>query len=197
MKAGDYVICIDDSNWNEEVFERFNTIPVAGRVYQIRRVIPHWSIKNGPDGLALAGIFGDWDIFETFDGREIYEEYHFRQDRFKLTNAETLEDDCESPNKHLQDLVTTISVPKQTDREIMDDYLARFKEMSNQQIVDAFNKQVMVGCVFVRRQLLYTIALREVMEERFHSSPIYILNSEGPGFKSKIVLVEDKIYLSE
>ena len=90
MNAGDYVICIDDKNWSNEVHLHFDTLPVKNHVYRIRRVIPNIEIKNGPAGLALEGIFGAWDIFETYEGSNVYEEYHFRKNRFRVVDITDL-----------------------------------------------------------------------------------------------------------
>lgn len=92
MKAGDYIICIDDKNWSIEVDLYFDTLPVKNQVYRIRRVIPNIEIKNGPAGLALENIFGAWDIFETYDGRNVFEEYHFRMNRFRIMDQADLTD---------------------------------------------------------------------------------------------------------
>lgn len=100
MKAGDYVVCINDKNWSKDAHHRFDTLPVKDRVYRIRRVIPNIERKNGPAGLALEGIFGAWDMFETYDGRTVFEEYHFRKNRFRIIDETELKNLLEQTLQH-------------------------------------------------------------------------------------------------
>lgn len=83
MKAGSYVICVDDSNWSEHALADFNRLPILGHTYRVRRIIPHIQVENGPDGVALEGIFGQWKLYQTFDKNVVFEERHFRMNRFR------------------------------------------------------------------------------------------------------------------
>ena len=83
MKPGDYVVCVNDRNWSANAKNSFNKLPVAGQVYRIRRIIANSEYPHGPAGIALEGIYGRWDLIIHFNGTEIFEEYHFRKNRFK------------------------------------------------------------------------------------------------------------------
>lgn len=195
MKAGDYVICINDSNWDKDVYHVFNLVPVKGHIYRIRRVIPNWGSPDGPDGIALEGVFGDWEIFEHYNGSEIYEEYHFRKDRFQVIEQD--QEELLTSLKKLQYIGNhspAVKLVQQSDDEITQEYLERFHGFSNQELVDAFNQQVRIGTVAVRRQMLYIIALKEVMQERFTTSIILWKNDYNFSLKQRLRLVDDIIY---
>jgi hypothetical protein len=82
MKPGSIVVCIDDTGWDEHVSKDFPFLPVKNRRYTVRRIIPHFIDPNIPDGVALEEIRGNWDFFKTYNGTIVYEEYHFRMNRF-------------------------------------------------------------------------------------------------------------------
>ena len=82
MKAGSLVICIDDSNYSFYAKDLYNKLPKKYCIYRIRRIIPHITDPDGPDGVALEGIFGKWEQTENYKGQPIFEEYHFRKNRF-------------------------------------------------------------------------------------------------------------------
>jgi len=83
MKVGSYVICVDDGNWWSDIHVYFDKLPEAGQIYRIRRIIPNLRIPDGPDGLALEEIYGRWIRVETWDHRVVFEEVHFRKNRFQ------------------------------------------------------------------------------------------------------------------
>lgn len=83
MKVGSYVICINAKHWHNNAAKYFNKLPVEGTIYEIRRIIPDFTGKYGPEGLALYGIKGKWDTFKSLEGNDVYEEYHFRKDSFR------------------------------------------------------------------------------------------------------------------
>jgi hypothetical protein len=93
MQEGSYVICINDSNWGNLAFKKLSALPVKGKVYQVRRFIPNFDTCCNEDGIALEGIFGDWDIYKINSNKRIYEEFHFRISRFReIENPILIED---------------------------------------------------------------------------------------------------------
>jgi hypothetical protein len=87
MKPGSIVCCIDDTGWSQDVYQLFPTHPKQDNLYVIRRVIPNWVDPNGLPGIALEEIFGNWTLFKTYSGQTIFEEYHFRKNRFQEVQA--------------------------------------------------------------------------------------------------------------
>jgi len=83
MKPGSIVRCIDDSNWRELAHQDFPRLPVKDALYTIRRIIPNIIQRDGPTGVALEEIRGVWDTFQTYEGTYVYEECHFRLNRFE------------------------------------------------------------------------------------------------------------------
>lgn len=83
MQAGSYVVCINDTNWDAIAYVLLPELPVKGRVYKVRRVIPNFDDNSSEDGIALEGIYGEWRIFNTYYGTQVYEEFHFRMSRFR------------------------------------------------------------------------------------------------------------------
>lgn len=90
MKAGDHVICVNDQHWPYWAEQTFNKLPKKGKYYRVRRVIPNLRSKGGPDGIAVDGIFGEWDYFMTPDGKKVFEECHFRKDRFRVVTKDDM-----------------------------------------------------------------------------------------------------------
>ena len=82
MKPGSVVLGVDDSNWDEYARKDFSELPISGRLYTVRRVIPNIIDPSGPDGIALAEIFGSWHFFDHYNGKTVFEECHFRKNRF-------------------------------------------------------------------------------------------------------------------
>jgi len=87
MQAGSFVVCVDDSNWDAMAYVLLPKLPTKGYIYKVRRIIPNFDIDCAEDGIALEGIFGDWRIFNTCYGTQVYEEYHFRMSRFREIDA--------------------------------------------------------------------------------------------------------------
>ncbi len=87
MKPGSIVCCIDDTGWSQDSHHLFPTLPKKDNLYVIRRVIPNWVDPHGPPGIALEEIFGSWRLFKTHSGKTIFEEYHFRKNRFQEAQA--------------------------------------------------------------------------------------------------------------
>ena len=90
MQQGSYVVCINDSNWDPSAFKMLSSLPKKGNIYRIRRVIPNFDKGGTEDGVALEGIYGQWNIYHTCFNTYIYEEYHFYMSRFKEIDAPEL-----------------------------------------------------------------------------------------------------------
>jgi hypothetical protein len=93
MQVGSYVVCINDSNWDKLAYKKLSELPVKGKIYRIRRVIPNFDTHCDEDGVALEGIFGDWDIYTLKGNIKIFEEFHFIISRFKEIDDPTLVED--------------------------------------------------------------------------------------------------------
>ncbi len=93
MQEGSYVVCINDSNWNKLAYKKLSELPVKGKIYRIRRVIPNFDTDCNEDGVALEGIFGDWDIYTLKGNIKNFEEFHFIISRFReIENPSLVED---------------------------------------------------------------------------------------------------------
>jgi hypothetical protein len=90
MQVGSYVVCINDSNWDKLAYKKMSELPVKGKIYRIRRVIPNFDTHFNEDGVALEGIFGEWDIYTLKGNIKIFEEFHFIISRFKEIDDPTL-----------------------------------------------------------------------------------------------------------
>ena len=80
------------------------------------------------------------------------------------------------------------------DNEIIKAYIERFNQYTNQELVDAYNRESKMGIVGVRRQALFLLALNHAFLNRFKNSPS--LNEDLDQVKSlrindKITLVKD------
>ena len=93
MQVGSYVVCINDSNWDKLAYKKLSELPVKGKIYRIRRVIPNFDTHCDEDGVALEGIFGDWDIYTLKGNIKIFEEFHFIISRFKEIDDPALVED--------------------------------------------------------------------------------------------------------
>lgn len=82
MKVGSYVICIDDSNFDDYAFECFSALPQKQQIYQVRKIYRKKDYNLPNNGIALAGIEGELCFFELKDGLSILMEYHFSSKRF-------------------------------------------------------------------------------------------------------------------
>lgn len=65
-------------------------------------------------------------------------------------------------------------MPMAGDRERILENLEKLKLQTKEELVDAVNRQIKVGVVRVRAQLIYLIALRMEMLKRLGWSPIYV-----------------------
>jgi hypothetical protein len=90
MKEGAYVICTDDSNWDPRAHVKMSSLPKKNQIYQIRRLIYGFSEKTDEPGIALVGIFGDWEIFVNNYSQTVFEEYHFNIRRFREIDSDEL-----------------------------------------------------------------------------------------------------------
>jgi hypothetical protein len=93
MQVGSYVVCVNDSNWNKLAYVKLSELPVKGKIYRIRRIIPNFDTDCNEDGVALEGIFGDWDFYWLSFNKRIFEEFHFIISRFKEIEDPTLVED--------------------------------------------------------------------------------------------------------
>jgi hypothetical protein len=82
MKVGSKVICVDDSNWASHANMYFDKLPVKGCTYIVRRIIEDF-VFNGTPGIALHTIYGNWSYWNSASGITMYEEAHFRMNRFR------------------------------------------------------------------------------------------------------------------
>ena len=93
MQAGSYVICIDDSNWDVRANVYMSRLPKKVKVYRVRRIIPDFINNKDEEGIALDGIYGNWDTFTTYNKTQVFEEYHFRKSRFREIESPILFED--------------------------------------------------------------------------------------------------------
>jgi hypothetical protein len=82
MKVGSKVICVDDTNWSPSIDKYFDKLPVKGCKYIVRRIIEDF-VFNGTPGIALHTIYGNWSYWNSASGITMYEEAHFRMNRFR------------------------------------------------------------------------------------------------------------------
>ena len=82
MQEGSYVICVDDSNWDELAAVKMSALPIKNHIYRKRRIIYGFE-KSGDFGVALENIFGDWDNHRNIYNQWVFEEYHFKKERFR------------------------------------------------------------------------------------------------------------------
>ena len=97
MKAGSFVICVDDSNWTVPVNELFSKLPVKGQIYRVSVIHPNYYRKDGPPGISVEGIRGKIEMTKTHWGTRIPVEWHFKMKRFK--EIELLSNNTELKNK--------------------------------------------------------------------------------------------------
>ena len=65
-------------------------------------------------------------------------------------------------------------IPAPGDKEIVQQHTETLANKSNQELIDSCNRQVEIGIVGSRTQVLYLVALRKTLLEREIYSPIYI-----------------------
>jgi hypothetical protein len=73
MQVGSYVVCVNDSNWDILAYVKMSELPVKGKIYRIRKVIPNFDAHCNEDGVALEGIFGDWGFYTIKGNIKIFE----------------------------------------------------------------------------------------------------------------------------
>jgi hypothetical protein len=99
MKEGSYVICVDDSNWDELAPIKMSSLPKKNQIYKIRRIIYGFE-NSGEFGIALEGIFGQWEIHKNIYNQKVFEEYHFKRRRFR---------EIESPETFVESVIESIA----------------------------------------------------------------------------------------
>ena len=82
MQPGSLVICINAERFSPLASVKMSALPQKNKMYTIRRIIPDFTGKAGGPGVALEEIWGQMDTFTASDGANVYEEYHFRMNRF-------------------------------------------------------------------------------------------------------------------
>jgi hypothetical protein len=65
-----------------------------------------------------------------------------------------------------------VFIPREGDKERFFEYESHFRECSDQELNEAYQRQARCGMTGVHAQAVYLLALKEVMEERFGESPV-------------------------
>ncbi len=99
MQVGSYVICVNDTNWSELAFVKMSMLPKKNHIYRVRRIIEDFRNSEGDIGIALEGIYGDWNNFINDYNQTVFEEYHFRSKRFR---------EIESPENFVESILEKI-----------------------------------------------------------------------------------------
>lgn len=81
MKPGSLVVCVDDV-FTPDCKTKFDVLPVRGKLYVVREIIPNKFERNGPDGVALEEVRGILWTYYSYNGVRITEEVHFKMKRF-------------------------------------------------------------------------------------------------------------------
>ena len=63
-------------------------------------------------------------------------------------------------------------MPREGDKERFLNNLGHFRKKSDQELIDAYQREANIGITGVHAQALHLLALRKVMKERFGESPI-------------------------
>ncbi len=82
----------------------------------------------------------------------------------------------------------------ETQDDIFNNYIDEFRKESDDSLVDRHNKESRQGFFGVGRQLLYLMALHQVMFERFPESPVYASGDKRLSNKYPVLLNNGKIY---
>jgi hypothetical protein len=82
MKTGSIIICVDD-NFNKFAVKKFTALPVRNRCYVVRELIPNIEYANGPPGIALEEIQGNYEKRISYTGAIITLEISFKMKRFR------------------------------------------------------------------------------------------------------------------
>lgn len=86
-----------------------------------------------------------------------------------------------------------VFISRKGDRETVNDYIASFREYSNQKLVDAYNREARTGIVGVHEQQRYLVANRVVMRDRFRHSPVSC-ESGIMGIQGEVILAKGKVW---
>jgi hypothetical protein len=82
----------------------------------------------------------------------------------------------------------------ETQDDIFNNYIDEFRKESDESLVDRHNKESRQAFFGVGRQLLYLMALHQVMFERFPESPVYASGDKRLSIKYPVLLIQGKIY---
>lgn len=83
MKEGSIVVCVDDTNWSSGIEEKFNKLPLKGKMYTISKIHPNYASIDGPPGVSVEGIYGELASIRSYTGKYVVIEWHFKMKRFK------------------------------------------------------------------------------------------------------------------
>ena len=86
MEKGTWVVCINDSNWDPDVYIKMSSLPVKNELYQVREFIPDILNLTKTGGIKLEGIYGEERFFNSKDKKTYWLEYHFCVSRFRVVN---------------------------------------------------------------------------------------------------------------
>ena len=65
-----------------------------------------------------------------------------------------------------------VFISREGDMERFSERIRQFREFSDQELIEAYQKQARCGITGVHAQAVYLLALRKVMGERFGGSPV-------------------------
>jgi hypothetical protein len=80
----------------------------------------------------------------------------------------------------------------QGDKEIIEEAFQRFSQWEPSELVDYYNRQLKIGIVGVRQQMLTLIALDKVFHEKFYDSPI-VKEDRILSLSSKLALIDKQL----
>ena len=89
MQEGSYVVCVDDTNWDKLAPIKMSALPKKNHIYRIRRIIYGFE-ESGDFGIALEGIYGNWEFHLNIHNLSVFEEYHFKKNRFREIDSPEL-----------------------------------------------------------------------------------------------------------
>jgi hypothetical protein len=81
-----------------------------------------------------------------------------------------------------------IYIKREGDLETLKERVKNFEAISNEELIDAYNKQAKCGITGVHAQALYLMSMGHVFFKRFGTSPIYMENNLL-GMKGQIILI--------
>jgi hypothetical protein len=95
-------------------------------------------------------------------------------------------------NQHYEN--QPINKSYETQQDMFNNYLESFRKESDESLVNRHNKESRQGFFGVGRQLIYLMALHQVMFERFPESPVYASGNKSLSNKYPVLLNNGKIY---